>query len=394
MKKLEVTYCNGCSACVNKCPKHCIEMVKDQEGFLYPAIMESQCIDCHLCEKVCPVLNKRETVLPVRVYVARNSDAIVVKRSSSGGIFSLFALNILRKGGVVFGARFNDKFEVIHDYIADEKELGLLQGSKYIQSDLNKTFTEVKSLLKIGRKVLFSGTPCQIAGLKSFLGIKYENLLTVDFICHGVPSPGVWKSYLTETLKELNIESLDKVTRISFRDKIIGWKRFGFSISYHSTENKALSFTETLDKNHFLKGFISNLYLRPSCHHCLFKNWSSGSDITIADAWGVENIYPELNDDKGYNLVIISTKKGETFFNGLPKSGFSLYPANEEFIKKYNPAAYIPAKAHKKRVKFFRMYKKGLPFNFIIDNCLPPPTYWDKLLWSINKRIKLLRNEK
>lgn len=404
MKNLPTLDCTGCSACVGRCPKKCISMVTNAEGFLYPKVDEDLCIHCGLCEKVCPVLDSRGNRTPLQIYVGYNTDRGIVSQSSSGAVFTLLAEQVIDEGGVVFGARFNDKNTVIHDFIEKKEDLSLFRGSKYVQSRIGNTFREAEEFLKSGRIVLFSGTPCQIAGLKKFLVKPYENLLTVDFICHGVPSPGVWEKYLKETIVALVCDKnsvsshsiLDKDTlikSISFRDKSLGWKKYSFVLSLSTTDGSGVEntvlFSEPLDKNYFLKGFLADLYLRPSCHHCRVKSWKSGSDITIADAWGIGDLYPEFDDDKGVSLVILLTTKGNQYFDEIrSKRLVNVRSVDEEFVRYHNSAAFISAKPHKKRHKFFRYIQKGIKFKTAIDRCLPPPTYWDKIVWSINKRIK------
>ena len=188
--------CCGCSACVQVCPKQCIRMYADNEGFLYPQVNSTICIDCGLCEKVCPVINQNKPNVPLSVYAAKNINEEVRIKSSSGGIFTLLAEQIISEGGVVFGARFNENWEVVHDYTETIDGLESFRGSKYVQSSISDNFKVAKQFLKEGRKVLFSGTPCQIAGLKKFLQKEYENLLTMEVVCHGVPSPMVWRDYI------------------------------------------------------------------------------------------------------------------------------------------------------------------------------------------------------
>lgn len=236
--------CCGCSACVQRCPKQCIVMKEDEEGFLYPVVDKEVCIDCGLCEQVCPVLRQREEREPLEVYAAFNKNEEVRMQSSSGGIFTALAEPIIKEGGVVFGARFNEDWEVVHDYVETVEGLSAFRGSKYVQSRIGCTFSQAEQFLKQGRKVLFSGTPCQIAGLKLFLRKEYENLLSVDFICHGVPSPGVWRQYLNEFIvyqgnkkkisffpsKPIILNSIRDISRIEFRNKRLGWKKYSFAL--------------------------------------------------------------------------------------------------------------------------------------------------------------------
>lgn len=392
MKNLPTKKCTGCLACSEKCPKHCISLVPNEEGFLYPQINTSQCIHCNLCEKVCPVLGEYENRRPIQIYIGYNLNGKIVSQSSSGGIFTLLAEKIIEEGGVVFGARFNENWEVVHDYVESSKDLALLRGSKYVQSNVEGSYSKVRSFLKSGRKVLFSGTPCQIAGLKKFLNIEYENLLAIDFICHGVPSSGVWKRYLQDFMlnHKLDINSNKYcITDIFFRNKTFGWKNYSLSISSSSNLNDdIISIQEPLNENIYLKGFIDNLYLRPCCYDCHMKSWASGSDINLADAWGIGNYHPELDDDKGCSIVTLLSSKGEMYFKAIKEFGKFII-GSEDFILKHNPAAYHSAKPHKNRKKFFKLLVDSqYTFPEIIHKCLPPPTYMDKVLWSINKRIK------
>lgn len=200
--------CCGCNACVQRCPKQCIAMREDEEGFLYPKVDVAVCIDCGLCEKVCPVINQNVPKEPLQVFAAKNKNEDQRLRSSSGGVFILLAENIIKQGGVVFGARFDKNWEVEHGYAETLEELEPLMRSKYVQSRIGNTYKEAEMFLKQGRKVLFVGTSCQIAGLHKFLRKEYENLLTVDFICHGVPSPGVWRKSSEERSRKAR--SLEK----------------------------------------------------------------------------------------------------------------------------------------------------------------------------------------
>lgn len=392
MKNLPTKKCTGCSACVEKCPKQCISMISDKEGFLYPQIDNDRCIHCNLCEKVCPVLGEYENRKPIQIYIGYNLNSEILFQSSSGGIFTLLAERIIQEGGIVFGARFNDNWEVVHDYVESFKDLPLLRGSKYVQSSIEGSYSKAKFFLKLGKKVLFSGTPCQIAGLKRFLNTEYENLLTIDFICHGVPSPGVWGRYLQDFIvnHKLDINANKcSITDIFFRKKTFGWKNFSLSISSSSNLNDdIISIQEPLNKNDYLKGFIHNLYLRPCCHDCHVKSWKSGSDINLADAWGIWNYYPELDNDRGCSIVTLLSSKGEKYFELIKESG-KFIMGSEDFILKHNSAAYHSAKPHKNRKKFFKLLVDSqYTFSEIIHKCLPPTTYMEKVMWSINKRIK------
>lgn len=326
--------CCGCHACTSVCARQCIAMQEDNEGFLYPVVDEATCTDCGLCEKVCPVINQDEPRKPLKVYAAKNRNEEIRRQSSSGGIFTPLAESVIREGGVVFGAKFDTDWNVIHAWTDTIEGIADFRGSKYVQSTIGNTYREAREFLKQGRKVLFSGTPCQIAGLRKFLRKEYVNLLAVDVVCHGVPSPLVWRKYLEETREKLRAErdagkntvssslmDLPVITGISFRDKTHGWKKYGFFLRYaafKAAENSLpvpandseRTLLQPFPENVFMKGFLSNLYLRPSCYACSSRTGKSGSDITIADFWGVQNYYPEFDDDRGVGLVLVNTDRG------------------------------------------------------------------------------------
>lgn len=225
--------CCGCAACVQRCPRHCITLKEDEEGFLYPDVDLDACVDCHLCEKVCPLINRPEKICPSEVLAVKNRNEEERMASSSGGVFIALAKKIIEQGGVVFGAVFDDNWEVVHTYTETLEGVRPMMGSKYVQSRMENTFREAETFLKDGRKVLFSGTPCQITGLHNYLRKDYPNLLAVDFLCHGVPSPGVWRRYLEETfgrsarraaagkntVLSSSLKSMPVITGIEFRDK-------------------------------------------------------------------------------------------------------------------------------------------------------------------------------
>lgn len=299
---IEITqkeHCCGCSACVHICPKHSISFQEDKEGFLYPKVDLETCIDCGLCEKVCPIINQDSEREPQKVYAAKNDDENIRLKSSSGGVFTLLAEKIIEEGGVVFGARFNENWEVVHDYADTIEGLEQFRGSKYVQSAIGESYKQVETFLKAGRKVMFTGTPCQIAGLRKFLRKDYKNLLTVDFVCHGVPSPLVWRLYLKEEINRYGKE-ITAVEDINFRDKYTGWKTYSLSIKLSGNIVSSTMFTD----DNYMRAFLSNLSLRPSCYSCPAKAGKSGADITIGDFWGIENVLPELDDDIGISVLV------------------------------------------------------------------------------------------
>ena len=376
--------CCGCAACVQACPKQCISFHEDEQGFRYPTVDTSLCIQCHLCERVCPVLNQAEPRTPLATYAAINPDEAVRMKSSSGGIFSMLADATIAQGGVVFGARFDSHFEVEHASADTRQGIEAFRGSKYLQSRISNTYTEARALLRQGRKVLYTGTPCQIAGLKKFLGKDADNalLLTADVVCHGAPSPKVWRSYLdliTASKAGKNTESLPQnaradISAIAFRDKSTGWKKFGMvvlkssagkadensewsSLNAEKTDNVLLH--ETLDKNLFMQVFLKDLCLRPACHRCPAKAGRSGSDITLADYWGIANHHPQCDDDKGTSLLMVNTNAGE---QAIAQLGAQLVPTTYRQALAGNPAIEHSAREHRFVPLFWQAFlSSGIP---------------------------------
>lgn len=350
IKLLNKTACCGCSACAQICPNQCISMIEDNEGFLYPHINEEICTDCGLCEKVCPVINQGSPREPLKVYAAKNKNEEIRMLSSSGGIFTLLAEYVINKGGVVFGAKFNEKWQVIHASTETTEGIADFRGSKYVQSITGQTYSEAEQFLKLGRLVLFCGTPCQIAGLKNYLRKEYGNLYTVDFVCHGVPSDKIWKKYLSELLgykknnqlKNNKVESYSysDINNINFRDKALGWKMFRFSLNLNGGD-KTILFSESLMNNVYLQGFLKYLYLRPSCHDCRFKELRSSSDIMLGDFWGIQDVMPEFDDDKGISLITINSKKAidipKNLDGEMKETTYDDIVRHNSAIKKSNP---------------------------------------------------------
>ena len=322
-------------------------MQSDKEGFTYPVIDTTQCSDCGLCNKVCPVINQLPSRPPVATYAATNSNGTIREQSSSGGIFTLLAEETINNGGVVFGAAFNEKWEVEHIHVDNINDIKRLRGSKYVQSNIGNSYAMAEKFLKEGKEVLFCGTPCQIAGLKRFLRKEYKNLKTIDIVCHGTPSPLIWKGYLNEICRASNINN---ITDIQFRNKVEGWKKYSFVIKYIDSEGNEREFRERMGNNLYMRCFLSDLCLRPSCYRCPARSGKSDSDITIADLWGAEHICPEIDDDKGLSLVLLR-KECE-----LPQCNKATIPYNEAL--KYNPSIERDVREPKRRRKFFRKARK------------------------------------
>lgn len=395
--KILKLYCSACTACASVCPKRCISFKKDNQGFEIPVINTEKCISCDLCEKVCSALHPELGRKVKECLILRTKNSSVIKESSSGGIFYFIAKDIIHHQGVVFGAKFNKEMEVIHDYAESIEDIKDFMGSKYVQSHIGDSFKQVKQFLIDGRRVLFSGTPCQIAGLKKYLKKDYNNLITIDFICHGVPSPLVLKKYLrwrkATFIRKEGIQSI-KIENFSFREKSFGWKRFSMFFKYSYKDITGKQHTEhtstPLDEDVYMKGFLADLYLRPSCYHCKTKCFTSNSDITLADAWGIWNITNRFSDDKGASLVIIHSEKGNNAIQLISDYMEEPFPVEEDFIHTNNPAAYYSAKPHKNRKLFYKLLERDISFDEIIYQCLPPPNFLEKIVWSIQHRITVL----
>jgi len=295
--------------------------------------------------------------------------------SSSGGVFSLLAQDILRRGGLVFGAGFDHSdWHVYHRSIDCEAELSELRGSKYVQSEMGMCFREVRDCLGAGREVLFSGTPCQIAGLERFLSLSKcalsNNLTLVEIVCHAVPSPLAWRRYLEGRIKSSCGEQgcgMDMIKQISFRSKKCGWKKFAVSLKFSND----MVYLACLDKDLFLRGFLSELYNRPSCHSCSARDLRSGADLTIADYWNVHQRFPEIDDDKGVSLVLVNTEKGDRLLSAI-SSAMTLQTSDYAHACKTNPAIISATKPHRRRREFFQKVQTEC-FDALVEKCLRLP---------------------
>jgi len=340
--------CCGCTACKHICPKFAIEMQPDEEGFLYPEINQQLCIDCGLCKKVCVFQNGYETTNnynPPKVYAAKNKDEDTRMNSTSGGVFTAISDNVLMNNGLVFGAVFNENMEVIHKVANKSDERNRFRGSKYVQSDLKNVYMEIKQQLNEDVQILFTGTPCQTAGLKSFLGNENtEKLILCDIVCHGVPSPLIWREHLAQ------IESIskNKIVAYNFRDKTIGWRG----------ANITINLKDRIWKNNHLARTYSNLYfshyiIRPACHNCKYTNTERPSDITIADFWGIEKNMPDFDDNKGVSLVLVNSYKGLRLLESVEDRLVIRVSNVKDCLQ---PQLSEPTKPSLKRLEFWNAY--------------------------------------
>ncbi len=316
--------CCGCSACVNICPVGCISMKPDEEGFLYPKFDEDKCVECGKCEKVCPIKNSPNNTRINEAICARAKDLDIVKKSTSGGFFTPLAKHILENDGTVVGVVCNDKIVIEHIFVKNNNkdELAKLRGSKYVQSDLKNCFSKVKEELEDGTKVCFSGTPCQVSGLLNYLGKDYENLITIDMICKGVPSPKLWRKYVNYQEKKYN----SKIKKVSFRNKTYGYHSGTMELVFEN--GKKYHGSGRID--YFLKSFYKDISSRPSCYACSFKTDKHPSDFTIFESWHASTVVPGLKDDNwGYTSVLINSDKGRELFSSI-KDEYEWYSIDKE----------------------------------------------------------------
>lgn len=350
--------CCGCSACVQICPKKCIKMKQDLEGFEYPCIDIARCINCGLCEQICPVQNaKNEDNKILKAYVAYAKKENIRLQSSSGGMFTLLAEEILNRNGAIFGAAFDEKFLVHHIAIGNKEDISKLRGSKYLQSRIENTYFETKQFLNAGRFVLYAGTACQIAGLKGYLYKDYEKLYTIDILCHGVPSPQVWMGYLKYQEKQHK----SSMKSIFFRNKINGWKKFSMQLLFQNSEK----YEEIFQNDYFMKMFLRNICLRPSCYDCKFKKINRAADITLGDCWGIESYMPDMDDDKGTSVVLIHSERGQRLFD-IVKNQIVYHKAEVDKALPPSADSRKSVAMHPKRDKFFKRFEQGVDIDQLV----------------------------
>lgn len=360
--------CCGCTACASICPQDAITMQPDSMGFLYPSVDKDKCVDCGMCDKVCAFNDNYDTGLnlpqPI-AYGARHKDMHEVETSRSGAAFIAISDYVLENGGVVYGAGYTDHFRVVHKRAKTKEERNEFKGSKYVQSDLRGVFRQVKKDLKDGLTVLFSGTPCQTAGLNSYIGKKLrEKLILVDIICHGVPGPYLWRDYLAYLEKKQG----DRICWVNFRDKQqFGWAAHHETFKFENGGGRKMSFTDL---------FYKHIMFREACGKCHFANTRRPSDITLGDFWGWEKTDPDFNkDDKGVSLVLINTEKGRDLFD---KVNGRMNVILAELSDSMQNNLQHPTAMHPLSSKFEKDYKKK-GFEYVYVHNYSP--------LSINQRI-------
>ena len=355
--------CCGCGACMNICPKTAIHMGKDEYGFVYPKIDTEKCVECGACKQVCAFQNEPTRRQPQRVYaiVSKNND--LVKKSASGGLFGTMAVQVLEQGGCVYGAVMQHEeheLHIRHVCCETKAELYHLQGSKYVQSSLGNIFKDVQKKLKNDIFVLFSGTPCQVDALKSYLRKDYPNLLTVDIICHGVPSEQFFNDYIHYTEKKIGGE----ISEFKFRDKSAGWG-LNAKVKYTNDKGENADYSVSYLDSSYYDLFLSAKIYRENCYKCPYATSNRCGDITIGDYWGIEDEHPEtleqnggrLSEKNGISVSLINSDKGIAFFDEI-KEQFDYYESTFEKAAKRNTQLVHPVKLTKARKKVLEMYRK------------------------------------
>lgn len=374
--------CNGCGLCVNICPKKCINYNMNEEGFYFPIINEEKCIGCKKCEMICPVINKvKRKNEKNKVYIAINKDNEQRKESSSGGIFYIIANYVIKEGGVIYGATLENK-KLKHIRIDDVNEINRILKSKYIQSDIIDIYNMIENDLKQGKKVVFCGTPCQVSAIYKKFEQYIDNLILIDFICHGVPSPGIWDSYIKFLEKQYN----SSIENINFRDKKTGWYDFSFSFE---TNKKRIY--ESHEINAYMRTFLSDKNIRKSCYSCNIKPDNYVSDITLGDAWKIEKENLRYADNKGTSIVITRTSKGEKIFESISSYIEKIETEYKKWVN-YNPSIIKSTEKNEQRDEFFLDYK-----NMSINE------FWEKyqritikklIKYNFKRILRLLKVEK
>lgn len=337
--------CCGCTACYSVCPKNAITMQNDDEGFLYPSINSDLCVDCGMCKSVCAFQNGYEKHPVIKGYALKHKDLPTRMKSRSGGAFAGISDYILSLGGIIYGAVYNDDYSVSHFRCDSKEDLKKIQGVKYIQSEMGDIFSSVKTDLKDGKYVFFSGTACQVAGLIAFLGkTDTSKLFTADLICHGVPNNMIWQEFLRWNERKYK----GKLQNAMFRDKSYGWMPHFDSVTINGKKHKT--------KKYCLM-FYENDILRPSCYECKYANLDRVADFTLGDFWGLKKQHKDMLDKTGCSLLLINTEKGEELFSKV-EDMFILKDADVVKASYPNPNLRFPTPKPNNREYFWSLYKQ------------------------------------
>ncbi|MCQ2471002.1 MAG: Coenzyme F420 hydrogenase/dehydrogenase, beta subunit C-terminal domain [Clostridia bacterium] len=373
-------HCSGCGSCVQACTKKAITFKTDDDGFTYPLVDKDKCISCGRCYAVCPFDGADKISQNQKFYAVKSKSSSVIKDSSSGGAFYEIAKAFCDENYVVFGAEMCDNLKVRHSFIDDFSHISKLQKSKYVQSDINNSFEKVKEFLKENKKVLFSGTPCQIAGLRKFLGKDYDNLLAVDIVCHGVPNQQLFDKYIKELSESLGQE----ISSFTFRNKKNFEKKSCNQKTVLIKTNKGKSIVKEVLQCEYLAAFHEAMFYRPSCYECPFASTERVGDITLADFWGAEKFYSSFDDGKGVSLVIANTEKGSEL---LTKTEILFVETDKERAVANNAQLKRPVELHKNRDKFFELNREK-SFCESVKECMDFPSPLHYKLYKIKRLLK------
>ncbi len=391
MKHIDTTIknnCCGCGACAEACPKKCISISEDVNGFLYPVIQADVCVNCSKCVSVCPFLNAETTKNQsddLLAYAFVSHDDELIRTSSSSGAFSVIANELAKNNKdnfCIVGAAFNG-INVVHICAEDLNGIKALKKSKYVQSDTRDIWLKIKEKLENGKSVLFSGTPCQVAALKTFLGKDYENLLTIDIVCHGVPNQKIFSDYISELsqINNKNIQSAEFRVKRNFDTQNPNPRTLSVNFENGETLNMDIEHSE------YLYGFHTGMYMRPSCYSCKFSTPERVGDITLADYWGIEKLHPELQSKRGVSLVRFNTEKGKKYAEVLSENG-KMIETQYEFACKENYQLLKPSTQHRNYDKFFKLRRKGLSVMDAVNVCKRPDTIFAKVVRKLKRIVK------
>lgn len=381
--------CCGCRACEQVCPTSALKLQINEEGFLYPVLAKNLCINCKLCDKVCPVMNRPEGGKVLSIYAVQHKNRNILCSSSSGGVFRLIADYVIDKGGYVVGCKFDEKNKAVLELTNKKQDLTAMQGSKYVSSDSRDIYTKVKKLLDQGKLVLFTGAPCQCAGLKNFLQKIYDNLITADFVCHGMPSQSMLDTYISALSKRAK-----NISEIKFRDKEKkGWG-LAFSYKYGNKKKTHIGLTDP-----YIFGFTRGFFNRFSCYSCNFRGEDRFTDFTFCDFWGINKFIPELDSKKGVSAVSINSERAESVRRDILHKALWI-TARAEDVAIENPSLLYkdkePIPAIRNKI-YFMVNKKGWKYverKYLKDKNLILKKLWYALPDSISNKVKkIIRGE-
>lgn len=378
--------CCGCAACVAKCPKGCLKMQADDAGFLKPIFDPSSCVSCGGCDSVCPALQRRRAILPVEVFWAKTRSRELLDSSSSGGVFGLLAQNVIKEDGLVVGAALADAGrKVNHEIVSDEDGLSRLQRSKYVQSEISPAiYREIRDALKGERTVLFTGTACQVAGIRNYLGnlADTRHFISMDVICHGVPSPLLWRKWIDYQA----LKAQSEINDVNFRSKTTGWSSYSVLYYVRTEKDEGRAFGGRYGDDWYMRAFLDNASLRASCFDCPSKR-SCGSDITLGDFWGFPTIHPEVDSKEGISAVLCNTKKGVATVNEVMKQ-LEFGPAKYKEVLAGNPALELSVAPHSQRNSFIEALSAGMPIEKMLRRWSFEDSFWLRVKRGLKKLTK------